>query len=99
MTIVMTAERTFSRGKKPGPATATFESFEQKQKLMKSKHMLKNIEPYTKMYVENDYAPEVRNADINLRTILKEIGSHKQYRVVGDRVLPMKQENSTGNSA
>ena len=92
---VTKAERKFSRGRKPGPVIATIESFEQKQKLMKSKNMLKNIEQYKKVYIDNDYAPEVRNADTNLRTILKEIGKHKQYRVAGGKVLPMKQDTGT----
>ena len=96
--IVTKAERKFSRGRKPGPVIASIEYFEQKQKLMKSKNMLKNIEQYKKVYIDNDYAPEVRNADTNLRTILKEIGKHKQYRVSGGKVLPIKQDNGTGTS-
>ena len=65
---------------------------------MKSKNMLKNIEQYKKVYIDNDYAPEVRNADTNLRTILKEIGKHKQYRVSGGKVLSIKQDNGMGTS-
>ena len=50
------------------------ENFEQKQKLVKAKNSLENIEQYKKVYIENDYASETCNSDSNLRIILKEIG-------------------------
>ena len=45
---VTQAERKFSRGKKPGPIIATIETFEQKQKLMKTKNAQKNVDKYKK---------------------------------------------------
>ena len=90
---VTQAERKFSRGKKPGPVIATIENFEQKQKLMKGKNALKNTEQYKRVNIENDYAPETRNADTNLRTILKEFGKSKQYRVAGGKVYAVRQDN------
>ena len=90
---VTQAERKFSRGKKPGPIIATIETFEQKQKLMKTKNALKNVDKYKKVYIENDYAPETRSTDSNLRTILKEIGKNKQYRVAGGKIFSVRQDN------
>lgn len=90
---VSQVERKFSRGKKPGPVIASVESFEKKQKLMKAKNALKNIDTYKRVYIENDYAPEIRNADTNLRTILKEIGKNKQYRVSGGKLFPVTADN------
>ena len=96
---VIQAERKSTRGRKPGPVIATIETFEQKQKLMKAKNSLKNVEQYKKVYIENDYAPETRNSDSNLRTILKEIGKDKQYRVAGGKVYSVRQANgNNGNN-
>ena len=61
---------------------------------MKAKNSLKHIEKYKKVYIENDYAPETRNSDTNLRTILKEIGKDKQYRVAGGKF--MRSDRITG---
>ena len=94
---VTQAERKFSKGKKPGPIIATIETFEQKQSLMKNKNSLKNVNKYKKVYIENDYSPETRNTDSNLRTILKEIGKDKQYRVAGGKIFSARQDNGNGN--
>ena len=95
---VTQAERKFSKGKKPGPIIATIETFEQKQSLMKNKNSLKNVNKYKKVYIENDYSPETRNTDSNLRTILKEIGKDKQYRVAGGKIFSARQDNGNGNN-
>ena len=94
---VTQAERKFSKGKKPGPIIATIETFEQKQSLMKNKNSLKNVNKYKKVYIENDYSPKTRNTDSNLRTILKEIGKDKQYRVAGGKIFSARQDNGNGN--
>ena len=60
---VIQAERKFSKGRKAGTIIATIETFEQKQSLMKNKNSLKNVNKYKKVYIENDYSPETRNAD------------------------------------
>ena len=65
---------------------------------MKTKNALKNVEKYKKVYIENDYAPEVRSADSNLRTILKEIGKCKQYRVAGGKIFSARQDNGNNGS-
>ena len=46
-----------------------------------------------KVHIENDYAPETRSTDSNLRTILKEIGKNKQYRVAGGKIFSVRQDN------
>ena len=92
------AERKSTRSKKPGPVIATIESFEKKQTLMKAKNGLKNIEQYKRVYIENDYAPEIRSVDSNLRTILKEIGKNKQYHVNGGKMFPVRQTNGANGN-
>ena len=94
---VTQAERKFSRGKKPGPIIVKIENFKQKQKLMKAKNALKNTEQYKRVYIENDYVPETRNAGTNLRMVFKEIGKSKQYRVAGGKVYAVRQDN--GNNS
>ena len=74
---VTSVERKYIKGKKPGIAVATCASFEQKQKLMKAKSLLKNIQKYKTVYIENDYSQEIRTCDSNFRTILKEMGKDK----------------------
>ncbi|MCG8046074.1 MAG: hypothetical protein N0E48_10505 [Candidatus Thiodiazotropha endolucinida] len=69
---------------------ASIETFPQKQKLMKTKSALKKIDMYRRVYIENDYCSETRKTDANLRTILKEIGKNKQYRVEGGKLFPLK---------
>ena len=91
---VTAAERKTSAGRKPGVIVASIETFPQKQKLMKSKSSLKRTAAYKRVYIENDYCSETRKTDSSLRTILKEIGKNKQYRVEGGKLFPLK-----GNSA
>lgn len=91
---VTAAERKDSHGKKPGVIIASIETFPQKQTLMKSKSALRKIEAYKKVYIENDYCPETRKNDSNLRTILKEIGKEKQYRVEGGKLFPFKNNGA-----
>ena len=46
---------------------------------------------------------ETRKKDSNLRTILKEIGKNKQYRVEGGKLFPLKRnsvdDSGTGGAA
>ena len=68
---------------------------------MKNKTFLKNVNKYKKVYIENDYSSETRNTDSNLRTILKEIGKDKQYRVAGGKISSTRQDsgnNGNGNN-
>ena len=87
---VTAAERKTSAGRKPGVIIASIETFPQKQKLMKSKSALKKTVAYKKVFIDNDYNSETRKTDSNLRTILKEIGKNKQYRVEGGKLFPLK---------
>ena len=89
---VTSAERKGVKGKKPGIIVATCASFEQKQKLMKAKSQLKSFQKYKKVYIENDYSQEIRTCDSNFRTILKEMGKDKQFRVAGGKVYPVKSK-------
>ena len=94
------AERKSTRSKKPGPVIATVESFEKKQTLMKAKNSLRNIDQYKRVYIENEYAPEIRSVDNNIRTILKEIGKDKKYHVNVGKMFPVRQtngDNGNGN--
>ena len=84
------AERKTLAGRKPGVIVASIETFPQKQKLMKSKSSLKKTAAYKRVYTENDYCSETRKTDSNLRTILKEIGKNKQYRVEGGKIVSAK---------
>ena len=86
------AERKGVKGKKPGIIVATRASFEQKQKLMKAKPQLKSCQKYRKVFIENDYSQEIRTCDSNFRTILKEMGKDKQFRVAGGKVYPVKSK-------
>ena len=90
---VTAAERKTSAGRKPGVIIASIETFPQKQKLMKCKSALKKTVAYKKVFIDNDYSPETRKTDSNLRTILKEIGKNKQYRVEGGKLFPLKGNN------
>ena len=96
---VAVAERKASTGRKPGVIVATVETFPQKQKLMKCKAALKKTDTYKKVYIENDYCPETRKTDSNLRTILKEIGKNKQYRVEGGKLFPLKGNNDNSGES
>lgn len=97
---VTAAERKRASGRKPGVIIASIETFAQKQKLMKTKSALKKTVAYKKVYIENDYCPETRKTDSNLRTLLKEIGKDKQYRVEAGKLFPLKANNEiqSGNS-
>lgn len=98
---VTSAERKATSGRKPGVILASIETFPQKQKLMKSKSALKKTLLYKNVYIENDYCPETRKTDSNLRTILKEIGKDKQYRVEGGKLFSLKgtRDVSGGNGS
>lgn len=95
---VKRVQRINSKGKRPGPIIVTFDTFEQKQKLMRAKRVLNDSRDYKRVYIENDYGPEVRNADSNWRTILKEMGKQDQYRVSGGKVFPVRQGAGRANN-
>ena len=76
---------------------ASIETFPQKQKLMKSKSALKLTVAYKKAFIDNDYNSETRKTDSHLRTILKEIGKNKQYRVEGGKLFPLKGNSVSTN--
>ena len=94
---VTKVQRVQPRGKGPGPIIATVDSFEQKQTLMRAKRVLMNSNNYKRVFIENDYGPEVRKSDSNWRTILKEIGKQNQYRVAGGKLFPVRQREETPN--
>ena len=88
---VSQAKRLTPKGKnKTGLIIATVDTFEQKQKLMKSKTSLKKSKNFANVYVENGLTPEMRNNDNNLRQILKMVGKERNFKVFGGRILPNK---------
>ena len=91
---ITSAERKDTKGKKPGVAIASVETFPQKQQLMKAKSALKKTVAFKKVYIENDYCQETRKTDSNLRTLLKEMGKNNQYRVEGGKLFPIKGNNN-----
>ena len=96
---VTAAERKTSAGRKPGVIIASIDTFPQKQKLMKSKSALKKTVAYKRVFIDNDYCSETRKIDSNLRTILKEIGKNKQYRVEGEKLFPLKSNNENAGDS
>ena len=93
MTLQLLQRSQNNQREETGPVIATIENFEQKQKLVKAKNSLKNIEQYKKVNIENDYAPVKSKSDSNLRTILEEIGKEKQYQVSVGKVYAVRQAN------
>ena len=60
--------------------------------LIKDGYKLSDVTVYKKVYIENDYSQEIRTCDSNFRTILKEMGKDKQFRVAGGKVYPVKSK-------
>lgn len=92
---VIKAERKDSRNNKPGLIIAKLQSMDDKKAVMKAKSKLKGNRSYSEVYIENDIPADVRFQQNNLRTILREIGKSNKYKVVGSKILPIKESASS----
>ncbi|KAK3109159.1 hypothetical protein FSP39_024218 [Pinctada imbricata] len=87
-------------GRNPGIVKVTFETKEQKEKVLKEKQKLKQSKEYRNVYIEEELTREQLNADSNMRTILKEIGKDKTYCVKNGQIkrrLNNGQSRGTGS--
>ncbi|KAK6182021.1 hypothetical protein SNE40_009790 [Patella caerulea] len=91
---VINVQRKASRGTHPGVVIATLETTEQKKQIMENKSSLLRSKNHYNIYIDNDLPPAVRYQQNNLRTILKETGLTRRYRIQGTRIVP----NTTSSS-
>ncbi len=78
---VKKVERKKARSKYPGVIIATFDTLEQKDKVMKTKSTLKNSRKYSDIYVEHCTTVQQRMQNNNMRILLKEMGKDNLYTV------------------
>lgn len=62
-----------------GVIKTTFETAEQKEKVVRAKFNLRKSEKYRNVYIEEVMTHEEIRSDNNLRTIIREIGCDKKY--------------------
>ncbi|CAC5399360.1 unnamed protein product [Mytilus coruscus] len=79
---VESVTRKESKGQYPGVVICEIKSAEDKTRIFKKKNKLKDNRKYSNVYIENDRSVETRNLQASLRTVLKEIGKEKDYKMV-----------------
>lgn len=84
---VESVTRKESKGQYPGVVICEIKSPEDKTRIFKKKNKLKDNRKYSNVYIENDKSVETRNLQASLRTVLKEIGKEKDYKIVGNRLI------------
>ena len=73
---VVTADRKQNKGRRgnPGAVVVTFETRQQKERVMKEKRKLRGSDRYSKVYIEDTMSNDEIKADQNLKTIIRELG-------------------------
>ena len=74
-------------GNKPGVVIATVASGEQKKKIMDNKKKLKSSDTFKRVFIHDDAPPEVRNAEANMRTVLRAVGKDNEFTFSSGRLV------------
>lgn len=80
-----------TRGQHPGIVIVETNSYDDKSKIMKNKRKLKTVKKYENIYIDNDQSYETRNLQASFRTVLREMGKEKDYKIVGNRLVKKQQ--------
>ena len=80
-----------TRGPHPGIVIVETNSYDDKSKIMKNKRKLKTVKKYENIYIDNDQSYETRNLQASFRTVLREMGKEKDYKIVGNRLVKKQQ--------
>ncbi|VDI45625.1 Hypothetical predicted protein [Mytilus galloprovincialis] len=70
-----------TRGPHPGIVIVETNSYDDKSKIMKNKRKLKTVKKYENIYIDNDQSYETRNLQASFRTVLREMGKEKDYKI------------------
>ncbi|KAK7925469.1 hypothetical protein WMY93_007779 [Mugilogobius chulae] len=81
---LVATERVRPRGRQPGLVKAEFETVRDKVAVLRLKYKLKDHDNYKRVYVSSAKSHAERLMDFNLRTLLREIPSAKDYYLAGN---------------
>ncbi|MEW8548011.1 MAG: hypothetical protein AB2693_31290 [Candidatus Thiodiazotropha sp.] len=95
---VTKCERKKSRGSKPGVIIATVATREQKQKVLDNKKKLRNIQQFSKVYIEDARPLTSRINEANMLTVLQELDKKDQYFMSSNGRLLKKNNNHSNHS-
>ena len=92
--VIKAVRKVNKSSRRPGVVIATLETTQQKEKVMKDKYKLKTNAKYRDVYIENEKSKDDLKADQNLRTIVREMGRHRDYYVVNGQIKRRTRDGS-----
>ena len=86
---------------RPGLVKIQFESLEDKIKVFREKHNLRNSEEYKKVFLRSSKPHAERLTELNFKTVLELIPKGSEYGISANGKITKKEENRvrTGASA
>ena len=93
--VIKAVRKVNKSSRRPGVVIATLETTQQKEKVMKDKYKLKTNAKYRDVYIENEKSKDDLKADQNLRTIVREMGRHRNYYVVNGQIKRRTQRDGS----
>ena len=93
---VVKAQRTKSRGGKPGLIKCQLTSLNEKISVLQNKKSVKEIEEFKHVHIARMKSHEERLIEINFKTILKDMPNGSNYRFSGSGRLVSKSDEASG---